>query len=99
MIESDYKSVENRGGEDAVRYRLIYQLTRITRDRGALVRDDRLDALAMAVAYWLDYLNRDTKAAQEEHIETLRQIELGRFAEHVVGYQPDPMVWNNGPGR
>jgi hypothetical protein len=34
------------------RYRLFYQLTRITKDKGALVNDDRLDAVAIGVHYW-----------------------------------------------
>ena len=41
-------------------YSLIYQMTRITRERGALVHDDRLDALAMAVAYWTDRMSVDS---------------------------------------
>ena len=32
----------------------MYQMTRITAERGALTNDDRLDALAMAVQYWVD---------------------------------------------
>jgi len=39
------------------RYQLFFQLTRITRDKGALAKDDRLDALAMAVAYWAKALS------------------------------------------
>ena len=50
-------------------YSLIYQLTRISRDRSALVHDDRLDALTMAVAYWLDYLDRDAQLGIQELLE------------------------------
>ena len=39
----------------------IRQLTRITRDKGALAKDDRLDALAMAVAYWAKALSVETE--------------------------------------
>lgn len=45
--------------EMAVRYSLFYQMTRITADRGALAHDDRLDALAGLVAYWLEVFARD----------------------------------------
>lgn len=93
VIADDYASVDGRPGEDAGRYRLLYQLTRITRDRGALVRDDRLDALAMAVAYWLDYMSQDTRRAQEEQLDRLREEALGSFMEHAIGRSPSPESW------
>ena len=34
-------------------------MTRLTRDRGALQHDDRLDALAMAVDYWKEQMDVD----------------------------------------
>lgn len=85
VIQQDYASVAELGGEDAPRYRLIYQLTRITRDRGALVRDDRVDALAGAVAYWVEYMNRDTAKAHQERKEQLLDQELERFMEAALG--------------
>lgn len=36
-------------------YSLIYQMTHITKDRGALVHDDRLDALTLGVQFWNEY--------------------------------------------
>ena len=46
-------------------YSLLYQLTHITSERGALVHDDRLDVLAMGVQYWNDYgiLKQDSNDA------------------------------------
>jgi hypothetical protein len=38
------------------RYQLFFQMTRITRDKGALAKDDRIEALAMAVGYWAERL-------------------------------------------
>ena len=46
LVESDTKQVE---GLRDIKYSLFYQMTRITKDRGALVHDDRLDALEGAV--------------------------------------------------
>ena len=81
VIESDYKSVEGLTGEDAQRYRLIYQLTRITRDRGALARDDRVDALAGAVAYLLDRMGLDSTKQSKEQAARMKQEQLARFME------------------
>ena len=53
VIDQDYRSTEGYSSEAIQRYRLFYQMTRITRERGSLVQDDRLDALAGAVAHWV----------------------------------------------
>lgn len=52
VIEDDYKVYEREP-----QYSLFYQLTRLSRDRGSLAHDDRLDALEMAVSYWLDCMS------------------------------------------
>lgn len=47
-------------------YSLFYQMTRITKERGALSHDDRLDALAMAIAHLQRFLGVDEGAASED---------------------------------
>ena len=64
VIIDDYQVYEN-----APAYSLIYQMTRLSRDRGALAHDDRLDALCMAVAYWLAVMDRDEEIGIQEQIE------------------------------
>jgi len=66
-------------------YQLFVQLTRLTRDKGALVHDDRLDALSMAVQYWANQLDRDAEAAEEEHMEQLWEQEIAKLEEQVIG--------------
>lgn len=95
VIESDYKSVQGLQGEDAQRYRLVYQLTRITRDRGALVRDDRVDALAGAVAFLLDRMGLDANKQAKENREKLKQEQLDRFMQHALGTKPSTGGWNS----
>lgn len=85
VIEDDYRSVENRTGDDALRYRLIYQLTRVTRDKGSLVRNDRLDALAGAVAYWNDYMNQDSRTQADARSQQLKDEALEDFMLHAIG--------------
>lgn len=66
IITSDYESAKDPTNS------LFYQMTRITRDRAALRHDDRLDALAMAVAYWVEAMARDNnKAVQQLHSSAL----------------------------
>lgn len=64
VIIDDYQIYEN-----APAYSLIYQMTRLSRDRGALAHDDRLDALCMAVAYWLAVMDRDEELGVLEQME------------------------------
>ncbi len=40
-------------------------MTRITKDRGALRHDDRLDCLAMGVRYWVDRMNVEQRRGPE----------------------------------
>lgn len=87
LIKKDYETAEKP------HYSLFYQLTRITKEKGALVHDDRLDALSGAVAYWVEQMGRDTEKAAEEHKEKLLEAELKKFSESVLGYQPVSDNW------
>ena len=51
---------------------LFHQMTRITRERGALRHDDRLDALAIAVAYWVEQMAQ----LDDNRIEALKEREV-----------------------
>lgn len=64
VIMDDYKVYERNPA-----YSFIYQMTRLCDERGALAHDDRLDAVAMAVAYWHDVLDRSADIGLEEHLE------------------------------
>ncbi|WP_187971138.1 phage terminase large subunit [Aquibium microcysteis] len=90
LIERDFRSTEGLPPEHQNRFRLLYQLTRITRDRGSIPKDDRIDALALAVHYWTSAMARDTeKAAQQARQEAL-DAELRIFLQHVIGGAPSP---------
>lgn len=81
VIEKDHKFTPEPTRQ------LMYQLARITRDKGALKHDDRLDALAMAVAYWSEAMARDTDKAHDEHLEELREAEFEAFIESAMRTQ------------
>jgi len=54
---------------------LMKQVSRITRDRGALRHDDQVEALAGAIRYYTNKLSVDAqkKVQEEEHAEVLRE--------------------------
>lgn len=95
VIQKDWESTQHLPHDVAIRYQLFYQLTRITRDKGALSHDDRLDALAMGVAYWVEQMATSTDQAVSVHRAELLQKELDRFMEHVIGGKPQQQGWLN----
>lgn len=96
VIEQDYRSTEDYRPEDQQPYRLFYQLTRLTADRGSLGHDDRLDALAGAVAYWSKVMARDTEKAALDQRERLLDAEIERFMQGALGRKADPEHWSSG---
>lgn len=84
VIERDWQSVQNYSTEKAPKYTLAYQMTRITKERGALAHDDRLDALSMAVAYWVEQMASDADKAIVDRKEELLMETLERFSTNTL---------------
>jgi len=95
LVRKDYADCDVRGLDTALKYSLFYQMSRITRDRGALSNDDRLDALAMAVQYWVEQMGRDTDLALVEQKDRLLDDELAKFADSVFGRKRKQQTWMN----
>lgn len=62
-----------------VAHRGLFQLTHIQNARGALKHDDMVDVLSMGVRYWSEYLNADSKKAEEERIARIEAENERRF--------------------
>jgi hypothetical protein len=58
-------------------------MTRITKVRGALAHDDRLDVLAMAVQYWVDQMAADADTEIRSRKEELLDLELDKFMSNL----------------
>ena len=56
VIENDFKSNPNDTPERRLKLQLVYQISRLSRNKGLFVHDDLVDSLAGAVAYWTDYM-------------------------------------------
>lgn len=87
VIEADYRTAQKY--EQAVRQAkmLIYQMTRITAERGCLRHDDRLDALSIAVGYFTEQMARDEALGIEMH----KQEALDRALEDFMSSAIDPL--------
>jgi hypothetical protein len=86
------QSIINRDFETAeeASYSLFWQMTRLTRDRGSLPHDDRLDALAMAVAYWVEQMSQNQDDAFTRFKNKAADEALRDFKRHVFGHKPAP---------
>jgi len=98
LIQKDYESVLALPPEEAFAYRLFYQMTRITKERGCLRHDDRLDALALAVGYWQKALGRDVDDAVRDARQRALDEELRKFTQHVFGHRPRRRNWTGHDG-
>jgi hypothetical protein len=79
------KTLINRDFESATEasYSLFWQMTRLTRERGCLKHDDRLDALSMAIAYWVEQMAQNSEDAFAKHQEKLRDEVFKDFIKEV----------------
>lgn len=76
VLLDDWASTSHHPADKRQLFTLMFQFTKVTRDRGALVKDDRLDALAGAVAHWVGALSQDSKLKEQ----ALRDAEIARWA-------------------
>ena len=74
-------------------HQLFKQMTRITKDKGAIKHDDTIDALSIAVAYWTERMDRDQELSFKEHKNDLLKVELDKFMESAVGEKPRSNRW------
>lgn len=68
-IQADYNSARDTDGKLDPRYSAFYQMTRLTRDRGSLAHDDRLDAIAIGIEHLKKIMELDS-AKGKTAIET-----------------------------
>jgi hypothetical protein len=61
-------------------YQLFYQMSRLTFQKGALRHDDRLDALSIAVSYWVEHMERHV----EQGLEDYRQEQIDKSIESFM---------------
>ena len=85
VIKHDYNTIQAYPVEQKATYSLFYQLSRITKDRGSLVHDDRLEALAMGVNYWVQAMAQDPEKKMQAHKKKLLDRELKDFIRMAQG--------------
>lgn len=81
MIKNDIE--ESLSDPMKLPYGLMYQLTHITKTRGSLGHDDRLDALSIALAAVVDMVGIDEDDVQKEYKDQQLQEQLEKFIGEI----------------
>lgn len=84
VIRDDLITHEGEGPEDSQKRSLFHQLTRITKEKGCLKFDDRLDSLAGAVGYWMKQLGVDAAKTAECRRESEVVALAAQFASSAI---------------
>jgi hypothetical protein len=87
LVTKDFESTQRYTHERAAEYQLFWQLTHLTRDKGSLAHDDRVDALAIACGYFAAQMAQDTEKRIEQSREALMKEELARYMKHAIGWK------------
>lgn len=95
VVRADLASAETSGGTN---YSLFYQLTHLTKERGALAHEDRLEALSRACRYFYEQLAHDTAKAEAAHREKLRDAEYAAFMVRAKRPAPRKTIHGLPPG-
>jgi hypothetical protein len=88
VIRRDFDSTRDYPAEHAHKYQLLWQMSHLTRDRGALAHDDRLDALSMAVGECVNQLSQDA----EKNVQARKDQELLEELETFNGIARRPVT-------
>ena len=86
VIDEDLAKRESKSKEH--KFSLLYQLTHITRDRGSLRHDDRLDALSGAVAHYQRSMGQDVDQAAKAVLTDRLDAEIEDFLDFMQGGAP-----------
>ena len=100
LIRQDYRQAEEDPESGHVRS-LLYQLSRLTAERGCLSFDDRIDALAIACSYFVDAAAQDQQRAKQMRAEELEDIARETFlADRDANIDGLCLGWKTkGPGK
>lgn len=79
LVETDFRET------DEGHYRLFYQLTHMTRARASLRHDDRLEAVAGAVAYFVQSMAQNSKVQADKARDKAQDQQLKDFIKLCKG--------------
>lgn len=93
-IVQDYQTASDKDGVRNPIYSLFYQMTRISRERGALAHDDRLDALAIGVQFFVESMAKDASKGEREVTEEWLEEQMENPRKGFESIHTE--FWDNG---
>ena len=93
-IVQDYQTASDKDGVRNPIYSLFYQMTRIYRERGALAHDDRLDALAIGVQFFVESMAKDANKGEREVTEEWLEEQMENPRKGFESIHTE--FWDNG---
>lgn len=93
-IVQDYQTASDKDGVRNPVYSLFYQMTRISRERGALAHDDRLDALAIGVQFFVESMAKDANKGEREVTEEWLEEQMDNPRKGFESIHTE--FWDNG---
>ncbi|HID5228945.1 TPA: phage terminase large subunit [Enterobacter roggenkampii] len=84
VISMDYQTAKDIDGKHSLKHCLMFQLTRISREKGALAHDDRLDVLAMGVASFAEIMAINEQENMDYLMEEFLTDHLERNIQNTV---------------
>lgn len=90
VVKTDWDTIQKYEQHVRLHKSLFYQMTRVTYDKGSLRHDDRLDALAMAVAYWVEQMGADQRAQEDAYAAEALERELSSYMDSVFSISSAP---------
>jgi hypothetical protein len=103
VVRQDYRMTDE-DPENGYSRSLFFQASRLTPEKGCLSHDDRLDALAIACAFFVEAAAQDQNRAQQARADQLQQEayeawmdETGAAVDALaLGWRPKPMAKAHG---
>jgi hypothetical protein len=97
LVRKDWEGAE-RDADTGHPRSLMYQLSRITTDRGSLLYYDRIDALAIAAAHFVEAAAQDQRKAAQQRQDELLEATLAAWMDETganldalaLGFTPRP---------
>lgn len=78
VVRADYQTARDSDGKHDVRYSLFYQMTRMSREKGAVAHDDRIDALALGIEFLREHMQLDSIKVEHEAVQEFLEDHMSR---------------------
>jgi len=79
VVNEEVAIADHKANREQPSKQLFWQIAHITRERGSLNMDDRIDALALAVGHWVEAMARDVDKAADDAREEILEEEARRL--------------------